>query len=103
MDYYFEKVHFWFPFLDPTLVRQKFVTLTPSSHSEHCMFMMIMALGSLAEREHIWNDQEWADGWAQPAFSLLPEIITQNDLTAVHCLILFRYVSRNRFRRMLIL
>ena len=54
------------------------------------MFMLIMALGTLADLEQIWNGQEWAEYWAQPAFSMLPKVIKETDLTAVHCLILFR-------------
>ena len=50
---------------------------------------MVLALGSLAMNDQIEPMQNWAAEYAQPAFSLLPAVILQNDLTAVHCLILF--------------
>jgi hypothetical protein len=90
LDHYFAKVHFWFPFLDPTLYRQRFMTLNSSFTSEYCMFMLVMALGSLAEQEQISNGIQWAEYWAKPAFSMLPMVMMETDLTAVHCLILFR-------------
>lgn len=54
------------------------------------MFMLIMSLGTLADQEQLRNGKQWADYWAQPAFFMLPMVIGESDLTAVHCLILFR-------------
>src|ERR1700730_8034220 len=65
LNCYFAKVHFWFPFLDSTLCRQAFMTISPSFTSKYCMFMLIMALGSLAEQDQIRDGQQWAEYWAQ--------------------------------------
>lgn len=66
------------------------MNITPSFTSEYSMFMLIMALGTLVETEQIYHGQQWAERWAEPAFSQIPMITMENDLTAVHCLILFR-------------
>ena len=50
-----------------------------------------MALGRLAEKEEICQGKQSAAYWAKPAFSMIPIIMMQDGLTAVHCLILFRY------------
>jgi len=77
------------------------MTITPSLTSEYCMFMLLMALGSLAETQQRWGTkQQWAEKWAQPAFSMIPKITMENDLTAVHCLILFRYWRLGQFAEM---
>lgn len=87
-DVYFSKVHCWFPFLDPPTIRQRFAIPSPNFSTDYCMFLMILALGSIAENDIVHN---WAAQFAEPALSMLSIVCAQNDITAVHCLILFRY------------
>jgi hypothetical protein len=89
MDLYFTKVHAWFPILDPTTTRQRFANPRPSFSTEYCMFLMMLALGSIAQNDTIYN---WAPQYAEPALSMLSVVTAQNDITAVQCLILIRYL-----------
>lgn len=85
---YFSKVHIWFPILDPTTTRYRLTVLRPDFGStEHCMFLMILALGSIAQNDKVHN---WASQYASPALSMLSVVCAKNDITAVQCLILIR-------------
>jgi hypothetical protein len=55
------------------------------------MFLLIMALGSIAENDDIRAGQSFASMWAQPAFSLLGVVTMEHTITAVQCLLLFRF------------
>jgi len=55
------------------------------------MFLMLMALGSLAEHEDSAGGIDWVEKYARPAFSMFPEVAVTVNVTAVHCLILFRF------------
>src|SRR5579862_3870784 len=87
VDAYFAKVHIWFPFLDPTSTRDLFSDPSPSFSANYCKFLMILALGSMALNDTVHN---WASQYADPALSMLSIVCAQNDITAVHCLILIR-------------
>jgi hypothetical protein len=54
-----------------------------------------MALGSLAEDDRRTPNSDLAERYAQPALSMLPSIISNDDLVAVQCFILIRYDSTN--------
>jgi hypothetical protein len=50
-----------------------------------------MALGSIAENDDIRAGQSFGSIWAQPAFSLLGVVTMEHTITAVQCLLLFRF------------
>jgi hypothetical protein len=55
------------------------------------MFLMIMALGAIAQKDDISNGLYLAEKYAHPAFSMLHVVMLDGSLTAVHCLILYVY------------
>lgn len=81
----------WFPFLDPPSCKQQLSGLKPQWNSKYCMFLMLMALGSMAENESIENGLFLAEEYASPAFSMMPVVMFDGSLAAVHCFILYRY------------
>jgi hypothetical protein len=89
---YFAKVHCWFPFLDPSYCKQEYSNLEPACTTKYCMFLLIMALGSIAENDDIRTGLDLATIWAQPAFSLLAVVTMEHTLMAIQCQLLFRFV-----------
>ena len=59
------------------------------------MVLMVLALGSLGQNDEIQPLQNWAAEYAQPAFSMLPTVVMENDIVAVQCLILFRFIQQS--------
>jgi hypothetical protein len=93
LDSYLLKIHTWFPFLDPRSCKEEFISkdLKPERNSKYCMFLMLMALGSMAQKDKIEKGLYRADKYAKPAFAMLPMVMMDRNLRSVHCFILFRY------------
>jgi hypothetical protein len=97
-DAFFDKVHSWYPFLDRVYWNQHYVNAFefskhPTSDSVHCMILMVLALGYLAQDDRLDSDIE-AHEFTEPAFAMLPAVILGNDVTSAQCLILFWYHLR---------
>lgn len=88
--FFFKKVHCWYPFLDPPSCINEYANPIPEKSSRYCKFLLIMALGSLAKDDRPTRNLNFAEKYAQPAFSIIPTIIASADLMASQCLILIR-------------
>ena len=91
-DSFFCKVHCWYPFLDPPYcMKQYSASIQPDLGPTYCLFLLIMALGQMAQDDRVSSEQIWAEHYAQPAFSMLPLLVLKSDIISVQCLLLFRY------------
>jgi hypothetical protein len=91
LDLFFRKVHTWFPFLDPDHCRAEFVDIKPVFTSKYCMYLLMLSLGKMARNDRLTNRPKWPEKYSQPAFSMLSIVSVENNITSVHCLILFSY------------
>ena len=89
--WFFANVHSWFPFLDPPSCIAQYSNPRPVYGTNYCKFLLMMALGSMAEDDRVSSGLNWAEQFAQPAFSMLPSVASGDDLESVQCLILFWY------------
>jgi hypothetical protein len=89
-SFFFEKVHCWYPFLDPPSCITEYTCPVPERSAWYCKFLLIMALGSLAEDDRPTRGLNFAEQYAHPAFSMLPTIVSSGGLLAAQCLILIR-------------
>lgn len=94
-DVFFVKVHSWYPFLDPPSCKKRYADYTkkqPEFSSTYCLFLLIMALGTMAEDENA-KGRNWAEKYAQLAFAMLSPVMISNDLVSAQCLVLFAYTD----------
>ena len=94
-DVFFAKVHSWYPFLDPPSCKKCYAgyeKMRPEFSSTYCLFLLIMALGTMAEDENA-RGRNWAEKYAQPAFAMLSPVMISNDLVSAQCLILLAYTD----------
>jgi hypothetical protein len=91
-DKYFEHVHCWYPFLDPTTTYDLLNCLTPEQTPSYALFLMILALGSLSEDRSTAKGQQFAEQYAQPAFALSPMNLASDDMASTQCFILYSYI-----------
>lgn len=87
-----ENVHSWFPFLPKDFSESLTASLSGHGRSEAdtCVAMLVLAIGSLAERGLVHVEEEPPDAlYFDEALPLLPAVISDYSLPSLHSLILF--------------
>jgi hypothetical protein len=88
---FFNKIHTWYPILS-LRVRENLLSNTgdlPRISSERCLYLILMAIGSLAQYESLSAAlRERPDApLMEEVLLLLPTVLLENSLTALQCLI----------------